>query len=172
MTSKRNALALGLVLLLLGTACGSTGVDNDAAGGASPGATSPASPLPSASGTPCDSPPDQKASGLIIQDLTCGTGPAAKTGDILIVDYTGTFENGKVFDTSKKPGGQPFPLQLGAGNVIKGWDIGLVGMNEGGTRRLTIPPSLAYGPDDYNGIPGGSTLIFEVTLLQIQAPPS
>jgi FK506-binding nuclear protein len=103
-----------------------------------------------------------------VQDLTCGTGPAAKTGDILTVNYTGKFENGKIFDTSKQAGRQPFPVQLGAGQVIKGWDIGLVGMHVGGTRRLTIPPSLGYGPKDYNGIPGGSTLIFDIDLLALQ----
>ncbi|MEA2499107.1 MAG: FK506-binding nuclear protein [Actinomycetota bacterium] len=162
MRLQRTALLLTALVLLLGVACGDSSPDTDA--GAAPSAT----PSPAASGTPCDVPVDERANGLIIEDVLCGSGAEAKNGDILVVHYTGTFEDGTVFDTSKKPGGQPFPVQLGAGNVIRGWDIGLVGMQAGGTRKLTIPPQLAYGPNDYNGIPGGSTLIFEVELLQIQ----
>lgn len=162
MTFRRSAFALCLSLLLLGTACGSTGGDT-----AAEDATT--SPAPKYSSTPCNEPETKKPSGLIIQDLACGTGPAAQTGNIVTVDYTGTFENGEVFDTSKKEGREPFPVQLGAGQVIKGWDIGLVGMHVGGTRKLTIPSQLAYGPQDYQGIPGGSTLIFEIELLDVQA---
>ena len=154
--------------LLLGAACGDSSPDTDADADAGAAPSSSATPVPTASGTPCDVPVDERPNGLIIEDELCGSGPAAKNGDILVVHYTGTFENGEVFDTSKKPGGQPFPVQLGAGQVIRGWDIGLVGMQAGGTRKLTIPPQLAYGPDDYSGIPGGSTLIFEVELLQLQ----
>jgi FK506-binding nuclear protein len=160
MTTSRIALSFGLAVLLAGAACGSSGN--------SPGAGASGTPAPTYSSTPCNSPADKQPSGLIVQDLTCGTGPAAKTGDILTVNYTGKFENGKIFDTSKQAGRQPFPVQLGAGQVIKGWDIGLVGMHVGGTRRLTIPPSLGYGPKDYNGIPGGSTLIFDIDLLALQ----
>jgi FKBP-type peptidyl-prolyl cis-trans isomerase len=155
-------VGLASVALLLAAACGSTG-------GTDPGASASATPTPKYSSSPCNSPEDKQPSGLIIQDLTCGTGPEAKKGDVITVDYTGSFENGQVFDTSKGEGRDPFPLQLGAGQVIKGWDIGLEGMRAGGTRKLTIPPELGYGPNDYQGIPGGSTLIFEVDLLDVES---
>ena len=161
-------VVLCALALLLGAACGDSSPDTDADTDAGAAPSSSATPVPTASGTPCDVPPDERPNGLVIEDQLCGSGPEAKNGDILVVHYTGTFEDGEVFDTSKKPGGQPFPVQLGAGQVIRGWDIGLVGMQAGGTRKLTIPPQLAYGPDDYSGIPGGSTLIFEVELLQLQ----
>jgi FK506-binding nuclear protein len=165
-----RALVLAAVLVLFaGVACGDSSgdTDTDAAGGTPSSSSSPAP-----GGTPCDVPVDERPNGLIIEDVLCGSGPEAAPGDIIVVHYTGMFEDGEVFDTSKKPGGQPFPVQLGAGQVIPGWDIGLVGMQAGGTRKLTIPPKLAYGPNDYQDIPGGSTLIFEVELLQLEKAPS
>ena len=108
------------------------------------------------------------ATGLIIKDVVVGTGAEAKAGDLVTVNYTGKFANGKVFDSSI-PRGQPFPFTLGIGQVIPGWDQGVAGMKVGGKRSLIIPPDLAYGPNDYNGIPGGSTLYFEVELLSVKA---
>jgi FKBP-type peptidyl-prolyl cis-trans isomerase len=105
---------------------------------------------------------------LEIEDLKEGTGPAAKVGDLVEVDYTGKLTNGKVFDSSLRPGGQPLVFQLGRGKVIKGWDQGVVGMKVGGKRKLTIPPDLAYGAEGYPpDIPPNAVLSFEVELLSI-----
>lgn len=103
---------------------------------------------------------------LKIKDIKVGKGSAAKSGDQVTVDYTGTLTNGKKFDSSI--GKQPFVFPLGGGQVIKGWDIGVVGMKVGGFRKLTIPPELAYGSRDIPGIPANSTLVFTVKLLKIE----
>jgi peptidylprolyl isomerase len=98
-----------------------------------------------------------------------GKGPLPKSGDDVLVNYTGRFTNGKVFDTSLAPGRGPFELHLGRGEVIKGWDEGLSTMHVGGKRKLTIPPGLAYGAQGYPGvIPPNSTLTFDVELLKIK----
>jgi FKBP-type peptidyl-prolyl cis-trans isomerase FkpA len=104
--------------------------------------------------------------GLKVEVLKEGSGAATKAGDTISVHYVGTFIGGKKFDSSRDRG-MPFIFTLGAGQVIQGWDLGLVGMQVGESRKLTIPSNLAYGPNDYAGIPGGSTLIFEVELLNI-----
>jgi peptidylprolyl isomerase len=103
---------------------------------------------------------------VIVKDLVEGTGPAAKTGDALTVHYIGALaKNGTVFDTNWKEGGQPFALQLGAGQVIKGWDEGLVGMKVGGRREIVIPADLAYGKTGSPPtIPANSDLVFVVDL--------
>lgn len=101
------------------------------------------------------------------QDLVLGTGEEAKTGDRVVVHYTGRFVDGTIFDSSLTRN-EPFQFVLGAGQVIQGWDVGLVGMKVGGKRVLSIPPELGYGMQDYGPIPGGSTLIFEVELLKVE----
>jgi peptidylprolyl isomerase len=99
------------------------------------------------------------------KDIVVGDGAAAKTGDNLTVDYVGvTYETGQEFDTSW--GKQPFQFQLG-GQVIDGWNQGIVGMKVGGRRELTIPPDLAYGSQAQPGIPANSTLIFVIDLKAI-----
>ncbi|HNB51177.1 MAG TPA: FKBP-type peptidyl-prolyl cis-trans isomerase [Anaerolineales bacterium] len=107
------------------------------------------------------------ATGLQYEDLVVGSGPAAKDGDTVSVHYTGWLEDGTKFDSSVDRG-EPFPFTLGAGGVIPGWEEGVAGMQVGGKRRLIIPPDLGYGPQDYGPIPGNSTLIFEVELLEIK----
>lgn len=106
-------------------------------------------------------------SGLEYKDIEVGTGPEAKSGDILTVHYKGWLDDGTVFDSSRKPGARAFTFKLGAGDVIPGWDRGLVGMKVGGMRELKIPPSLAYGDQEQPNIPANSTLHFTVELLQI-----
>ncbi|MBI2592808.1 MAG: FKBP-type peptidyl-prolyl cis-trans isomerase [Candidatus Colwellbacteria bacterium] len=105
---------------------------------------------------------------LKIEDITIGIGESAKTGDTVSVHYTGTLLNGSKFDSSLDRG-TPFEFTLGAKQVIKGWDEGLLGMKIGGKRKLTIPPSLAYGNNSPSPkIPADSTLVFEVELLGIK----
>jgi peptidylprolyl isomerase len=108
-------------------------------------------------------------SGLKYQDLVVGKGPQPKPGDDILVNYTGRFLDGKIFDSSLASGRGPFELHLGRGEVIKGWDEGLSTMHVGGKRKLIIPPGLAYGSGGYPGvIPPNSTLTFEVELLKIK----
>jgi peptidylprolyl isomerase len=108
----------------------------------------------------------QGATGqLIVQDELPGTGAEATVGDELVVHYVGTLPDGTVFDTSV--GGSPYQFTLGGGEVIPGWDQGLIGMKEGGKRVLIIPPDLAYGPSGYGPIPPNATLMFEVELVDI-----
>lgn len=90
----------------------------------------------------------------------------AQNGDVVEVNYTGKLVDGTVFDSSI-PRGKPISFTLGAGQVIAGWDQGILGMAVGEKKTLTIPPELGYGPDDYGPIPGGSTLIFDVELVSI-----
>lgn len=108
-------------------------------------------------------------SGLQYEDTVVGSGAEAKPGRNVVVHYTGwLFENGAQgakFDSSKDRD-EPFIFPLGGGMVIKGWDEGVAGMKEGGTRRLVIPASLGYGARGAGGvIPPNATLLFEVELL-------
>lgn len=106
--------------------------------------------------------------GLETKVLKEGSGIEAQQGDIISVHYTGTFENGTKFDSSVDRG-TPFRFKLGDGNVIEGWDKGVLGMKVGEKRRLTISPELGYGTAGVAGvIPPNSTLVFEVELLEIQ----
>ena len=104
---------------------------------------------------------------LIKEDVTVGTGAEAKDGDKVKVNYTGRLlKTNFMFDTSV--GKKPFDFQLGKGGVIKGWDLGVVGMKVGGKRKLTIPSKLAYGDGGSPPkIPGKSTLVFDVELLSV-----
>jgi FKBP-type peptidyl-prolyl cis-trans isomerase len=117
--------------------------------------------IPKSSGPP----PKQ----LKVEDLIVGNGPAAKNGDKLSVQYVGVlYDNGKQFDSSWDRGKKPLDVTLGAGQVISGWEQGLLGMKVGGRRKLTIPPDQAYGAQGQPpSIPGNATLIFEVDLKKI-----
>jgi FKBP-type peptidyl-prolyl cis-trans isomerase len=105
--------------------------------------------------------------GIIIEDLRIGTGREAMSGKKCSMGYVGRLKsNGKMFDAS---GSKPFKFNLGRSEVIRGWDIGIVGMREGGKRRLTIPPEKAYGRSGAPpSIPGNATLVFEVTLNEVK----
>ena len=106
--------------------------------------------------------------GIQIEVLKEGNGTEAQNEDTVSVHYTGTLEDGTKFDSSLDRG-TPFSFKLGVGQVIKGWDMGVLGMKVGEKRKLTIPPELAYGDQGAPGaIPPNSTLIFEVELLEIQ----
>lgn len=110
--------------------------------------------------------------GLKITITKEGTGEAVKKGDTVAMNYTGRLTNGTVFDSNVDPKFnhvQPFPFTLGAGEVIQGWDLGIVGMKVGEKRTLEISPELGYGDRGAGGaIPGGATLIFEVELLAVK----
>ncbi len=106
--------------------------------------------------------------GLIIETLIEGEEPTAEQYSIVTVNYTGSLENGTVFDSSLDPGREPFRFTLGAGQVIAGWDQGVLGMKTGEKRKLTIPPELGYGNQDMGVIPPNSTLIFEIDLLEVE----
>ncbi|HRH26353.1 MAG TPA: FKBP-type peptidyl-prolyl cis-trans isomerase [Candidatus Paceibacterota bacterium] len=107
-----------------------------------------------------------ETNSLQVTDSVVGIGAEAVSGKTVTVHYTGKFTDGKVFDSSV--GKQPFSFILGAGQVIAGWDTGVAGMKVGGKRSLVIPSSLGYGPNDYGPIPGGSTLLFDVELLDVK----
>ena len=105
---------------------------------------------------------------LKVEDLVVGNGAVAEPGDKITVHYTGSLTDGTVFDNSVERKA-PFTFTLGVGQVIRGWDEGIVGMKEGGKRVLVIPASLAYGDRAMgDAIPANSTLVFEVELLKVQ----
>jgi len=113
--------------------------------------------------------PEEMGNGLIIENLVVGEGAEAQDYNKVVVNYTGSLEDGSVFDSSLNPGRGPFTFTLGVGSVIKGWDLGVKGMKVGGKRKLTIPPELGYGDQGAGGlIPPGATLIFEVDLLEVE----
>ena len=144
---RRPVLAtILLVLLVLATACG----DDTGAQGADGG--------------------DEGAEQcLVTEDVEVGDGAEATNGSIIRVHYTGSLEDGTEFDSSR--GGEPFTFTLGGGQVIQGWEEGIVGMREGGIRNLTICPDMAYGASGFPpAIPPDATLTFEVELLRVRAP--
>lgn len=107
------------------------------------------------------------ASGLKYLDLVVGKGASPVKGQPVTVHYTGTLENGKKFDSSVDRG-RPFTFVIGVGQVIKGWDEGVMGMKVGGRRKLIIPPQLGYGARGVGGvIPPNATLLFDVELLDV-----
>lgn len=105
-------------------------------------------------------------SELKVEIIKSGIGDEAKNGDVVSVHYTGIFEDGTKFDSSVDRG-QPFEFTLGAGMVIKGWDVGVIGMKIGEKRKLYIPYQFAYGENGYGPIPPQANLIFDVELLEI-----
>jgi peptidylprolyl isomerase len=115
---------------------------------------------------PGGDPPDE----LVIEDVKKGRGPKAKAGQNVSVNYSGVlFKDGSEFDNSFDRG-EPFSFQLGAGQVIPGWDQGIEGMQAGGRRVLTIPPDLAYGASGSGPIGPNETLVFVVDMEDITSP--
>lgn len=104
--------------------------------------------------------------GLEIYDVVVGTGDEAVKGKTVVAHYVGFLTDGTQFDSSEKRG--PYEFKLGARTVIEGWDEGLVGMKEGGVRRLVVSPELGYGSQPIGPIPANSTLIFDVQLVDVK----
>jgi peptidylprolyl isomerase len=107
------------------------------------------------------------ATGLKIEDVRVGDGASPKPGQTITVNYVGTLEDGTEFDNSYKKG-RPANFKIGVGQVIKGWDEGLMGMKVGGKRRLFIPSQLGYGSTPRDNIPPNSNLLFEIELLAVK----
>ncbi|HEY3364881.1 MAG TPA: FKBP-type peptidyl-prolyl cis-trans isomerase [Symbiobacteriaceae bacterium] len=109
-----------------------------------------------------------RSTELLIEEIEAGTGLEAKNGDMVQVHYAGRLANGTQFDSSYDRG-EPIEFQLGAGMVITGWDLGIVGLKVGGKRKLIIPPELGYGKRGYPGvIPPNAMLVFDVHLVGIR----
>lgn len=106
-------------------------------------------------------------SGLQFEDIIIGMGAQPEKGKEVTVHYVGTLQDGTIFDSSKEKD-KPFKFKIGVGQVIKGWDEGVMSMRVGGKRKLIIPPSLGYGERAAGKIPPNSVLIFEVELLDIK----
>lgn len=105
--------------------------------------------------------------GLTYQVLAPGSGDEVKAKDKITVHYVGTLQDGTKFDSSRDRD-RPFAFWIGEGQVIKGWDEGLLGMREGELRKLVVPPALGYGSTPKPKIPANSTLVFEVELIDIR----
>jgi peptidylprolyl isomerase len=173
---RKLAVAL-LVALLAVAGCGGDDSSNESA--ATPEATATETPAvtPSATDTPQASakkptvkvPKGNPPKKLVIKDLREGTGPTAKAGQTVTVQYVGAnFKDGKQFDASWDRG-EPFSFPLGGGGVIQGWDQGVPGMKVGGRRMLVIPPDLGYGPQGQPPvIKPNETLVFVIDLLGVQ----
>jgi FKBP-type peptidyl-prolyl cis-trans isomerase len=108
------------------------------------------------------------ASGLYYIEKVKGTGPQIHAGSKVSVQYTGTLLNGKKFDSSRDRGGKPFDVEVGKGNVIKGWDEGLLHMSKGGKAILIVPSSIAYGEHEMGSIPAYSTLVFDLEVVDVK----
>jgi len=176
-------LALFLTAVVLATGLSACGGDDDSAGSKPETAASQPDTGTATEPTPAEAeealkdtsqkPVIPKPTGspprrLVVEDIVKGKGKAAKKGDTVIVNYVGmNFSNGQEFDASWDRG-QPFPVQLGTGGVIQGWEQGLIGIRQGGRRKLTIPPELGYGPQGQPpAIPPNETLIFVVDAVSV-----
>jgi FKBP-type peptidyl-prolyl cis-trans isomerase len=108
-----------------------------------------------------------KLTRMVIDDIKIGTGAEVQTGDTVAVHYAGRLQDVTEFDNSRSRGAA-FEFMVGGGQVIKGWEEGLVGMKVGGERILVIPPEKGYGEAGIGPIPGGATLVFSIELLEIK----
>ena len=171
---RRVLILIAAVAVLGATACGDD--DGGSAGGDEQEAATQTETAPTEDGLKDTStkPKIPKPTGipprkLVTRDIVRGMGAATKPGDTVTVNYVGmNFSNGVEFDSSWDSG-QAFPVQLGAGMVIEGWDKGLVGIKKGGRRMLTIPPEMGYGAEGYPpDIPPNETLVFVVDAVSIE----
>jgi FKBP-type peptidyl-prolyl cis-trans isomerase len=172
MSRRLLALTLTAALALAAAGCGSSN-DSTSSSASAPADTGTTAAQQPATAQPRPKPKVTVPKGkppkkLVVKDLDKGTGPAAKPGDPITVNYIGVnYADGKPFDNSYDRG-QPFPFQLGGGQVIAGWDNGLVGMRVGGRRMLIIPPNQGYGAQGQPPvIKPNETLVFVVDLLSI-----
>jgi FKBP-type peptidyl-prolyl cis-trans isomerase FkpA len=184
----RNAsLATLLGVLALGlAACGGTVIDANssptpataALPSGSPPAAAPSAPACTGSDSSAplgqadtfaegkDAPAKTTADGLQYVDLTVGSGLPVKAGQCVTMHYSLFLSDGTAIESSRKAGGSgAFKFQAGGGGVIKGFDEGVVGMNVGGRRRLTVPPALGYGAQGQGNIPANSTLVFVIEVV-------
>jgi peptidylprolyl isomerase len=165
MPARARLLLLAVLTAALAVGgCG--GEDEREAAAPTATATEAATPEPT---KPAVEVPRRKPKRLVKEDLKVGDGPAAEPGQVVTVHYVGvSLANGRQFDASWDRG-EPFQFQLGAGQVIPGWDEGVAGMKVGGRRQLVIPPRLAYGPQGSPPAIGpNETLVFVVDLLGVQ----
>ena len=161
----RRLLAIGILAagLLLVVACG-----NDEGEEAVPSVTPASTAAAEAGPPPVSAQPTVTASGLQIIDVEVGTGDEAQNGQTVSAHYTGWLADGTKFDSSVDRG-QPITFILGSGQLIPGFDEGVVGMKVGGTRRLIIPPDLAYGAEGRPPvIPANAELTFDIQLVSLQ----
>ncbi len=177
----RLLVLLALLTTLVLAACGDDESSDSDGGSADAAPQEPAPDPPTETTEPAPDIKDtsvkpviEKPSGapprkLVKEDIVKGKGPGAKPGNTVVVNYVGvSFSTGAEFDASWDSG-QPFPVQLGAGMVIEGWEKGLVGIKQGGRRKLTIPPEQAYGPaGSPPSIGPNETLVFVIDALEIQ----
>jgi peptidylprolyl isomerase len=169
----RVLLLIGLLAALAAYGCGNDDSDDDGGSAQAPQeqtATTETVDLTDTSVKPEIPRPSGKApERLEKEDIVKGKGRAAKDGDAVTVQYVGvSFSNGEQFDASWDRG-EPFTFQLGAGEVIEGWDKGVKGMRVGGRRKLTIPPEMGYGPEGSSdgSIAPNETLVFVVDLVEL-----
>jgi peptidylprolyl isomerase len=179
---RRLLIPLALLVLALGlVACGSDESGDDSSSADTPALdatvdsgddtgtqTEAANPKDTSVKPVIDKPAGSPPRHLVKEDIVKGKGPAAKKGDSVTMQYVGvSFSNGEQFDASWDTGAPFGPFQLGTGQVIPGWDKGIVGMRKGGRRKLVIPPELAYGSTGQGPIAPNETLIFVVDLVSI-----
>jgi FKBP-type peptidyl-prolyl cis-trans isomerase len=175
-TRRRTALlAAPAALALLLSGCGSSSDDDGGGSAASPTCTQadPTAQPPSSVSADLGTEPEVPATdaappcGLVVADVVVGDGAVAASGSPVEVKYVGAFyDSGQVFDASWNRGAdETLPFTAGTGQVIEGFDQGVIGMAVGGRRYITIPSDLGYGANGQGPIPGGATLVFVVDLV-------
>jgi peptidylprolyl isomerase len=171
--ARHAAVVLGLAAALAAAGCGGDDDDEQPAAAPTETATEQATPAPDLTDTDSKpaipNPEGDAPSALVKKDIVRGKGKRARKGDGVTVQYVGvSFSSGEEFDASWDRG-EPFTFQLGAGEVIPGWDQGVAGMRIGGRRQLTIPPDLAYGEQGAPPAIGpNETLVFVIDLKGIE----
>ena len=158
---KKNIFIAAIALVVIASACTKKSEEPKTETATS---TTTTTTTNATAGAPATAPATSKVD---IVDTVVGKGAEAVSGKTVTVHYTGTLKDGTKFDSSVDRK-EPFSFNLGAGQVIKGWEQGIVGMKVGGKRKLTIPPELAYGANAVGAIPANSTLLFDVELLDVK----